>query len=69
MAKFWGVCNGAKFALDECFRREKVIKRWVPEVDGHFVWVEVCPKQILHAVAGRSNVGISHVHNMPSAGT
>lgn len=28
VAKFWGVCNDAKFALDECFRREKVIKRW-----------------------------------------
>jgi hypothetical protein len=27
VAKFWGVCNGAKLALDECFRREKTIKR------------------------------------------
>jgi COX assembly mitochondrial protein 2 len=27
VAKFWGVCNGAKLALDECFRREKIIKR------------------------------------------
>jgi len=27
VAKFWGVCNGAKLALDECFRAEKVVKR------------------------------------------
>mmetsp|Transcript_16486 Transcript_16486/g.49366 ORF Transcript_16486/g.49366 Transcript_16486/m.49366 type:complete len:86 (+) Transcript_16486:112-369(+) len=27
VAKFWGVCNDAKLALDECFRQEKVLKR------------------------------------------
>ena len=27
VAKFWGVCNDAKHALDACFRREKAVKR------------------------------------------
>lgn len=26
-AKFWGVCNDQKWALDRCLREEKVIKR------------------------------------------
>lgn len=26
-AKFWGVCNEQKWALDRCFREEKAIKR------------------------------------------
>lgn len=26
-AKFWGVCNEQKWALDRCFREEKVINR------------------------------------------
>jgi COX assembly protein 2 len=26
LAKFWGVCNGQKWALDRCFREEKAIK-------------------------------------------
>lgn len=29
VAKFWGVCNDAKHALDACFRREKAVKRCV----------------------------------------
>ena len=27
IAKFWGVCNEHKWALDRCFREEKVINR------------------------------------------
>jgi COX assembly protein 2 len=26
LAKFWGVCNAQKWALDRCFREEKAIK-------------------------------------------
>ena len=26
VAKFWGVCNDAKYALDRCFRAEKALR-------------------------------------------
>ena len=29
LAKFWGVCNEQKWALDACLREEKAINRWV----------------------------------------
>lgn len=30
VAKFWGVCNEQKWALDKCLREEKKIKRYGP---------------------------------------
>lgn len=32
VAKFWGVCNEAKRALDACFREEKVLNRQLNKV-------------------------------------
>ena len=42
VSKFWGVCNDAKYALDACFRREKLIKRCVN-------WSSACDRVTLQS--------------------
>jgi len=42
IAKFWGVCNEQKWALDACLREEKAINRCALECSMSSVFLTTC---------------------------